>query len=365
MIGMTLWLASLLLVAGGAAYFILTRFRKFYIVQKIAGDRKWLSWVIACIPIVIAIIFGLFFMIPTVIIVIHAFIFWILFSIGGTILGKITKKHPKYYISGALAICFTAIYFVYAFFAMTTVFQTNYEFTSNKTQGEKLRIAMIADSHMGTAFSGKGFIKHLERMKKTNPDVFVIVGDYVDDDTKKVDMLKATQAMRDWKPKYGKYFIWGNHDDPYFRYRDFSTNELKQELKKAGFVILDDKNVYIGKNKQFCLLGRNDRTDKGRMTPAQLAKGVDRSKYLIMLDHQPNDYANQKGIGLDMVLSGHTHGGQMIPITFTGQLTSTVDQEYGQENIDGTNFIVTSGIAGWGCPFKTGCISEYVIIDIK
>ena len=64
------------------------------------------------------------------------------------------------------------------------------------------------------------------------------------------------------------------------------------------------------------------------------------------------------------MLSGHTHGGQLLPINRIGELFGVNDRTYGHENINGTDFIVTSGISDWEVIFKTGTKSEYVIINI-
>ena len=88
-------------------------------------------------------------------------------------------------------------------------------------------------------------------------------------------------------------------------------------------------------------------------------------KYMIMLDHQPSDYEAEADAGVDLVLSGHTHGGQMLPINKVGELLRTNDRTYGYEKRDGTDFIVTSGISDWALKFKTGTKSEYVVINIS
>ena len=95
-----------------------------------------------------------------------------------------------------------------------------------------------------------------------------------------------------------------------------------------------------------------------------LTEGLDPSRYMIVIDHQPNDYDAEAAAGADLVLSGHTHGGQLIPITKVGEWIGANDATYGYERRGDTDFIVTSGISAWSILFKTGCKSEYVIIDI-
>jgi len=67
----------------------------------------------------------------------------------------------------------------------------------------------------------------------------------------------------------------------------------------------------------------------------------------------------------DLVLSGHTHGRHIFPAGLIGLISGANDKVYGAEHIDNTDFVVTSGISGWAIPFKTGTISEYVVIDIN
>ena len=96
---------------------------------------------------------------------------------------------------------------------------------------------------------------------------------------------------------------------------------------------------------------------------ALLAK-IDPAVYTVVLDHQPSDYAAEAAAGADLVLSGHTHGGQLFPINRIGELIGANDRTYGHEKRGNTDFIVTSGIGAWEIPFKTGCKSEFVVIDL-
>ena len=86
---------------------------------------------------------------------------------------------------------------------------------------------------------------------------------------------------------------------------------------------------------------------------------------MIVIDHQPADYDNQTKTEVDLVLSGHTHGGQLFPFNRVGKWIGANDLIYGYEKRAKTDFIVTSGISDWAIKFKTGCRSEYVVIDVK
>ena len=90
-----------------------------------------------------------------------------------------------------------------------------------------------------------------------------------------------------------------------------------------------------------------------------------KGKYVICLDHQPNDYAEEADCKMDLVLSGHTHGGQFWGLGIIGVWMGANDAYYGYERRKNTDFIVSSGIGDWAIDFKTGCISEYIVVNIK
>ena len=123
-------------------------------------------------------------------------------------------------------------------------------------------------------------------------------------------------------------------------------------------------------DNRFYIIGRADKSEEynsGRKTMEELTEGLDQDKFAIVLDHQPDDYSAQAESGVDLVLSGHTHGGQLFPLMNIENMVDITpdDRVYGYEKRDNTNFIVTSGISDWAIKFKTGCKSEYLIVDIQ
>jgi predicted MPP superfamily phosphohydrolase len=190
----------------------------------------------------------------------------------------------------------------------------------------------------------------------------VIVGDFVDDDTDRKDMIEACKALGDLDTPFGVFFVYGNHDNGYYRYRNFDSLELRAELEKNDVVILTDESVLL--DDSLYLIGRRDRSDHGRVTADMLMEGLDKTKYSIVLDHQPNDYDAEAAAGADLVLSGHTHGGHVFPAGQIGLLMGANDALYGVSRRGNTSFVVSSGISGWAIPFKTGTFSEIVVIDL-
>ena len=240
---------------------------------------------------------------------------------------------------------------------------TEYYLTTAKDIGaESVRVVQVSDSHIGTTFDGEGFAEHMKSVQELKPDVVVITGDYVDDGTTKEDMIIASEALGRLETTWGVYYIDGNHDRGYFQTRDFSYEEMLEKLEAEGVIILKDDATLI--NDSFYIVGRADRTDLERADMETLTKDLDKSKYMLVLDHQPHDFDAQAAAKVDLVLCGHTHGGHIFPAGLIGLLMKANDRVYGTEVRGGTAFVVSSGISGWAIPIKTGTHSEYVVIDI-
>lgn len=350
--------------------YLVSRFAKFSIVHKIARDKKGVCFIIGLLS-VIFIFIGIWITIGSInamICIMHLMAIWLLCDGINRILEmKRKKKFVKYY-AGVFAIGITVVYLACGWYLAHHVWRTEYIITTDKQVG-KLRIIQFADSHVGATFDGEGFAEQVKAMQSENPDIVVVTGDYVDDDTKKEDMIAACRALGTLKTTYGVYYAFGNHDKGYYgsEFRGYSGDDLIAELEKNNVKVLQDETILL--DNRFYLIGRQDRSEEqmgnSRATMQELVSGLDANKYSIVLDHQPHDYDAQAVAGVDLVLSGHTHGGQLFPINYMGEWTGENDKTYGLEKRENTNFIVTSGISDWAIKFKTGCKSEYVVIDVQ
>ena len=343
-------------------FYIVWRVRRFGFIKKLAGGRKWLEWLIASAALLPIAAFFFVSLYAVIIVWMHVIVFLALGDLIGFIIRK-ARKRPRGDLAGIISLCLVTVYLACGWSFAHRVFETRETFTTTKDLGaERLRIVEIADSHVGITLDGEDFAEQMKRVSAAQPDAVVIVGDFVDDDTEKEDMLRACEALGELETKYGVYMVLGNHDRGYFNYRSFTGDELFAALDANGVRVLRDEAVMI--DSRFYLIGRRDRSERGRLSAAELMSGLDETKYAIMLDHQPNDYDAEAESGVDLVLSGHTHGGHVFPAGLIGLWTGANDRAYGSERRGGTDFYVTSGISGWGIPFKTGCISEFVVRDI-
>ena len=345
-----------------ALIYLVTRFHKFGFMQKLSENRKWLSWGLSALPVAGLVIVTVINLYIGIIITLHLALIWALCDLVTFILRKRRHSWSSRYVTGVAAIMITAVYLGAGWFFAHHVFETDYRLkTKKQLEHSPLRVAMFADSHLGVTLDGEEFAEQMKRVDEQSPDVVIIAGDFVDDDSKRSDMVLACSALGEIDTKYGVIYVDGNHDKGYGNGRDFTIDDLYTELEKNGVKILRDE-VFEAGNVNF--IGRKDHHDEDRLSAKQFMEQADEEKYTIIIDHQPRDYDAEAAAGADLVLSGHTHGGHIFPSGFVGLAMGFNDRVYGKEVRGDTTFIVTSGISGWAIPFKTGCISEYVIIDI-
>jgi hypothetical protein len=358
------------LMTGGIAglIYLISRFYQFEWAQRVSNGKKWVRISVSAIMllIIVALLWLTMGGMNAIVCILHLVVFWLLSDLIFLIIKKYRGKFKHYY-AGACALAFTVVYLSIGFVLANHVWRTAYTVNTEKEVGT-FRIVHIADSHIGTTFDGVGFAEYVARMQKENPDIVVITGDYVDDDTSKQDMVDACKALGTLKTTYGVYYVFGNHDRGYYgaEYRGYNGDDLVNELEKNGVIVLEDETVLL--DNRFYVIGRKDRSEdrmgSGRASAEELVRELDQDKYMIVLDHQPGEYEELAAAGVNLVLSGHTHGGQFFPINYVGEWTKVNDKTYGLEHRDKVDFIVTSGISDWALLFKTGCKSEYVVIDI-
>ena len=302
----------------------------------------------------------------TIVLVMHFAAFLLVGDLAGYIIRKAGSADFRQGVMDSIVLVLCVIYLCVGWVLMHGMWETDYTLSTDKSVGS-LRIVQIADSHIGTGFSGKGFKEKLDKIQATDPDILVITGDFVDDSTQKQDMLDACDALKGFKTKYGIFFVLGNHDYGYYASskRGYSGDELLDQLRSVGVNVLLDESVLV--DDRFYVIGRRDAGYGGssRESAAELVADLDKEKYMIMLDHQPTDYEAEEASGVDLVLSGHTHGGQLWPLEYIQPLMSENDNVRGHERRNGTDFIVTDGISDWAIYFRTGCRSEFVVIDVN
>ena len=368
-----MWFAIIgALLAAFAAGLLYISFRAahFGIARRAAGGRKARARLLclAVFAALTAVLWRTWNMMNALVCMVHLTVFWLICDLTAAIIARLRRRKPRAQRAGVAALALCAVYLAGGWYAAHHVWAKNYTFETGKLDGD-LRVVQITDAHVGATFDAEGFAAHLRTIGALSPDAVVVTGDFVDDGTSRADMLGACRALGALETKYGVFFAYGNHDKGYGRAQDrgWTSGELREALTENGVILLEDEARLI--DGRFYLVGRKDRSEGlrggGRQTAEQLLADLDRGKYIILLDHQPNDFDAEAAAGADLVLCGHTHGGQFIPIRHVGVWTGENDLRYGHEKRRDTDFIVCSGISCWTFRFKTGCHSEYAVIDIK
>ena len=357
-------LTLLALASLAGLLYLVTRYHRFSRIRALGQRHRLLAWLLslalAALPVgAVALAVNLF---TGVVVFLHLVLIWLLCDLVGALLKRITGRCPARYWVGAAALGLTLLWMGLGWCNAHFVRRTAYTVPTQKALSGPVRVVEIADSHLGIPMGAERFARQVDRIRAEEPDLVVIVGDFVDDDTSKAEMLTACEALGTLNPPCGVWFVFGNHDKGYYRYRDFTSRELRAALAENGVTVLEDE---IGETDcGLTLIGRQDRSVGDRASARALTESLDPSRFLLMLDHQPNDYEAEAAAGVDLVLSGHTHGGHIWPAGLIGLALGSNDRVYGRERRGATDFIVTSGIAGWAIPIKTGTFSEYVVIDL-
>ena len=299
---------------------------------------------------------------------------------------KLIKKDSKelfaksrfVFTGGMVVVVLVAATSIYGFIHVRDMKTTYYEVAVDKSvEGrDSLRIAMVADQHLGYTIGVKDMRKMVERINEANPDVVCFVGDMFDNNFNALDDPKGIgEAFASIKSTYGVYSCWGNHDVKELLFSGFSIDaksdairdpRMAELLQSAGIHLLDDEGMLI--NNEFYVIGRLDYQKAGdgtnnRKGIEELTKDMDRTKPMIVLDHQPRELDEIAAAGVDLDLSGHTHAGQIFPMNLTNHFTW--ENGYGLLKKGNMTSVVTSGVGVYGPAMRTFTDSEVVIVDVS
>ena len=222
------------------------------------------------------------------------------------------------------------------------------------------RIAVVSDIHLGP-LSGRAHTERIVRMiNETAPDLVAIVGDVVDGT---VDELgPAAEPLRDLDSREGTFFVTGNHE--YFVEDPLSW---LRELERLGVQPLRNENTAIRRGAAaFDLAGVNDIAGESRSDAPDFDRalsGLDSSRPTVLLAHQPVQVEEAAARGVDLQLSGHTHGGQMWPFHYIVRIAQP--SLAGLSTVDNTQLYVTRGAGFWGPPVRIGAPPDITVLSLQ
>jgi uncharacterized protein len=268
----------------------------------------------------------------------------------------LSKKKGVFWI-GLGVISFYLFIIIYGSYNAWNPIVRTYEVeVDKKSEEQDLKIFMVSYLHLGSLV-GKN---HLERLvdlvNEEKPDIVLIPGDIIDDYIEPYTDNNMGEIVSKIDAPLGVFAVTGNHD-----YYGDDMNELLKEMDKIEVRVLMDETVSI--DNQFYIVGRKDLTDDDRKGVSELMKGLDSTKPIIMMDHQPFELEVAKNNGVDILLSGHTHRGQLAPANLITDWMYENDWGYLQK--EGFHSFVSSGYGTWGPPLRIGSQSEVMVINVK
>lgn len=260
-------------------------------------------------------------------------------------------------ILGAIILVFFMFVFTYgSYLAWTPVVRTHEITLNKKANMDELTIFVVSDLHLGELIGKRHLEKLVRIVDERQPDIVMIPGDIINDNIGPFLKENMGEVLAELRAPLGVYAVSGNHD-----YYGGDIEQIFVEMDKAGITMLGDEMVQI--DESLYIIGRNDKTDNDRKSIKELMKGIDRQQSIIMLDHQPIALSEANENGIDILLSGHTHRGQIAPANIITGLLYENDWGYLQKG--NLHSIVTSGFGFWGPPFRIGSQSEVVELKVK
>lgn len=280
-----------------------------------------------------------------------------------------TKKQK--YIKLAITLSIVIVIILFCNFQNKHLETTHYTYAAEQLGAdlEGYRIVQISDLH--NAKFGKNNQKLVDRIRECAPDMIALTGDLVDSNHTDVD--RAVQFVDEIVKICPVYYVTGNHE---YWLEKSEYDELMDGLIGAGVVILDDQVVEISRgDAKFRLVGLDDKSladgTLGTLlnnTHNVVHEDSDEREFTVVLAHEPQYLARYASSGVDLVLSGHAHGGQ-FRLPFVGGIVAP-DQgflpEYtaGEYYMDGTEMIVSRGLGNSVIPARLFNYPEIVCVEL-
>ena len=227
------------------------------------------------------------------------------------------------------------------------------ELNTDKPLAKDYKIVMMSDLHLGYHNRRAEFARWVDMVNNEHPDIILIAGDIVDKSVR--PLMEENVAEEFLRLEAPVYACLGNHE--FYSYQP----KAKEFMAAAGIHLLQDSCVSI--DGSICIIGRDDRTNPSRKPLKDLIASAPQNQYTIVLDHQPYHLDEAATSGIDFQLSGHTHRGQVWPISWITD--ALYECSWGSYQRDHTHYYISSGIGLWGGKFRIGTQSEYVAATLK
>ncbi len=265
-----------------------------------------------------------------------------------------TLLYNNWYTAIGITILMVGV-FVYGNMHYQHKYRQELTLTASRPMVRPLKLVMVSDLHIGYHNPRKELHRWVDIINAEKPDLILIAGDIIDMSMRPIKEERMHEEFR--RLSAPVYACLGNHE--------YYSGEpgARQFYRDAGIHLLRDSVVIVG---DLCIIGRDDRTNIHRKSLGKIVNEnkslISNSSFLILLDHQPYHLEQAEQQHIDVQFSGHTHHGQVWPISWiTDRL---YECSFGSHQRGHTYYYVSSGIGIWGGKFRIGTRSEYVVATI-
>jgi len=260
-----------------------------------------------------------------------------------------------------ILIIFFILLLSYAFFIEPFRITTNHHIINETNGDQSFRVVQITDLHITERYNIPQLIKVIDTVQEQNPDIIVFTGDLYDDYTKYQADDDVISALSSLHAPYGKYAVWGNHD-----YGGGAQRAYERIMKESGFELLTNQSSVIEMyNRRIKISGLDDAL-LGQPDTSFLETN-DTYAYHILLSHEPDIVDNMNINNIPLVLSGHSHGGQVYIPGFARQTTSLAENYvagFYDINNGQTKLYVSTGLGTTTIPIRFLVPPEIAVFDI-
>lgn len=217
------------------------------------------------------------------------------------------------------------------------------------------RVIHISDIHLGPILRQNFFHRIIEKIKELKPNAIFITGDFFDGSES--DFSWVNKPLNDLKAPLGLYYSLGNHDFT------LGADRVIDLLSGEDITVLNNRMV---KKEGLQIIGLDFNPDRNFDLNREILahSGYCATEPSILLFHEPKDTVKSQGIGIDLQLSGHTHGGQMFPFNFLARYFYH-NHSHGLFKRGDYTLSVTAGVGTWGPPMRLGTRSEIVELTLR
>lgn len=279
-------------------------------------------------------------------------------------LGRIFRIVPRswLYANGWSAVAIVVL--IFGIFFLGNLHYNNkvrvaLDLPTDKPLPRDYKIVMASDLHLGYHNPRKELTRWIDLINAEHPDFILIAGDIIDGSMR--PLLEEHMAEEFHRLEAPVFACIGNHE--YFS----GHPQAMQFYRDAGICLLSDASTVV--DSCIVIIGRDDQMNRRRRTVKDLVAELpslgqgQKSAFTILLDHQPHHLEQAELAGIDFQFSGHTHRGQVWPISW---ITDKVYEcSWGSHQRGNTCYYVTSGLGIWGGKFRIGTQSEYIVATLR